>query len=104
MSIYAEPLELNPNDTDDQKRFVVAQYCYLKCLKADDSLPKKFQNLVDRLLKYLYPETSKLPKISLKDRSKLIDALDEVTFFDLICQDEKLKAIFPFWSDEHRND
>jgi hypothetical protein len=98
--LYAEPLELTPNDTDDQKRFVVAQYCYLKCLKAESSLSENFNVLVSKLLKYLYPESSKLPKISLNDRTKLIDVLDEVTFFDLICQDEKLKAIFPFWHDE----
>jgi ERCC4-related helicase len=101
LSLYAEPLELNPNDTDDQKRFVVAQYCYLKCLKADISLSENLHALVSKLLKYLYPEPSKLPKISLNDRTKLIDALDEVTFFDLICQNDKLKAIFPFWHDEH---
>lgn len=100
LRFYAESLDLNPNDTDDQKRMIVAQYCYLECIKADVSLPKKYKNLAEKLLNYLYPEPVKLPKISANDRTKLIDALDEVTFFDLICQDDTLKAIFPFWHDE----
>lgn len=93
---YAEELEFVDTDTDDQKRFQVAQYCYLCCLIADTSTDDKLKQTATKLRKYLYHTNP--PKISVTDREKLASALDSVTFFEQA--NDELHEIFPIWGEE----
>lgn len=93
---YADKLEASATDTDDQKRFQVAQYCYLHCLKDDVSADRKLKQVALRLLNYLYH--AKPPKISMTDRDKLANILGSVTFFEQVNQ--KLNQLFPLWGEE----
>lgn len=92
---YADKLESVESDTDDQKRFQVAQYCYLHCLKKDNSVSEEVSQVVSKLIIYLY--RSKPPKVSRSDREKLVDALEVETFFEQLCRDDELRGIFPVW-------
>lgn len=95
LSKFAETLESSDSDTDDQKRFQVAQYCYLQCLKQDKSTKENIRQVVTKLLKYLYRTNP--PKISLTDREKLTDVLRTETFFEQVNLDDKLHELFPVW-------
>ena len=71
---FAQMLDTTNTDTDDQKRFQVAQYCYLRCLEVDETVSSKLKQLAAKLVKYLY--NGKPPKISLLDQTKLELALE----------------------------
>jgi len=90
---YADQLDSVTTDTDDQKRFQVAQYCYLRCLIGDNAVDEKLKRTASRLFKYLYH--AKPPKISATDRDKLANALNAVTLFEQANQE--LNELFPLW-------
>jgi superfamily II DNA or RNA helicase len=92
---FAQMLDTTNTDTDDQKRFQVAQYCYLRCLEVDEIVNPKLKQLAAKLVKYLY--NGKPPKISLLDQTKLELALETETFFEQVNTDSYLQEIFPFW-------
>jgi len=92
---YADKLEASTTDTDDQKRFQVAQYCYLKCLINDTSADEKLKQVASRLFAYLYHANP--PKISMTDRDKLANILGSVTFFEQVNQE--INELFPLWGE-----
>ncbi|WP_299792327.1 DEAD/DEAH box helicase family protein [uncultured Shewanella sp.] len=93
---FADGLKESASDTDEQKRFQVAQYCYLSCLLEDDTVETNIRQVAGRLFNYLYHSLP--PKISKKDKEKLADALNFTSLFEQVSQDDELFSIFPLWT------